>query len=130
MSQVGQLHLATALVALAAGGWMLWQPKGTASHRRIGWIYVASMMTMNGTALLIYRLTGRFGPFHVAALLSLAMLLAGIIPVLLRRPADGWLERHYFFSTHSYLGLIAAATAETATRVLGPRAQIGTVTPH
>ena len=104
---------------------MLWQPKGTASHRRIGWVYVASMLTMNGTALLIYRLTGRFGPFHMAALVSLAILLAGIVPVLSRRPADGWLERHYFFTAHSYLGLTAAAIAETATRVLGKHAFAG-----
>ena len=125
MTPVGQLHLATALMALTAGGGMLWRPKGTASHRRIGWLYVASMLTMNGTALLIYRLTGRFGPFHIAALVSLAMLLAGIIPVLWRRPAEGWLERHYFFMSHSYLGLAAAAIAETATRVLGAHAYAG-----
>lgn len=125
MSPVGQLHLATALMALASGGWMLWRPKGTPSHRRIGWLYVASMLALNGAALFIYRLTGRFGPFHIAALVSLAILLAGSIPALWRRPADGWLERHYFFMTHSYLGLVAAAIAETSTRVLGPHAFAG-----
>lgn len=71
MIPVGQLHLAAALMALAAGGLMLRRPKGTRSHRRSGWLYVASMLTLNGTALLIYRLTGRFGPFHIAALVSL-----------------------------------------------------------
>lgn len=125
MSALGQLHLATAFMALTTGGCMLWRPKGTPGHRRIGWLYVASMLTLNGTALLIYRLTGRFGPFHIAALVSLAMLLAGVIPVLWRRPAEGWLERHYFFMAHSYLGLTAAAIAETATRMLGAHAFAG-----
>ena len=129
MTSLGRLHLATALVALVSGGWMLWRPKGTPSHRRIGWLYVASMLTLNGTALLIYRLTGRFGPFHIAALISLSIMLAGIVPVLSRRPAGGWLERHYYFMSHSCLGLGAAAIAETSTRVLGPRAFAGRPTP-
>lgn len=62
-------------------------------------------------------------------MVSLAILLAGIIPVVRRRPADGWLERHYFFVTHSYLGLVAAGIAETSTRVLGPHAFVGRPTP-
>ena len=129
MAALGQLHLGAALTALVSGGWMLWRPKGTPSHRRVGWLYVASMLMLNGTALLIYRLTGRFGPFHVAALVSLSIMLAGFIPVLFRRPADGWLERHYYFMSHSCLGLGAAAIAETSTRVLGPRAFAGRPTP-
>ena len=44
-------------------------------------------------------------------------------------PADGWLERHYYFMSHSCLGLGAAAIAETSTRVLGPRAFAGRPTP-
>ena len=96
MIHLGELHLTSAILSLAAGGWMLSQPKGTAIHRRTGWVYVASMVSMNATALLIYRLTGRFGPFHVLALISLGILSAGIIPAALRRPARGWLERHYF----------------------------------
>lgn len=117
MISLGQLHLAAALLALATGGWVVLRPKGTTIHRRVGWVYAVSMLIMNGTALLIYRLTGRFGPFHVAALASLATLIAGIIPAWRRRPVGNWIEHHYYWMAYSYLGLLAAAVAETATRV-------------
>ena len=125
MPTIGQVHFAAALVALAAGGWVVARPKGTARHRRIGWLYAASMLTLNATALLIYRLTGAFGAFHAAAFVSLATLVAGIVPAWRRRPAGAWLERHYFFMAYSYLGLVAAAVAETATRVPAVRASAG-----
>lgn len=129
MSPVGQLHLASAVVALAAGAWIVLRPKGTATHRRVGWIYAFSMLLLNVTALLIYRLTGSFGPFHIAALFSLATLIAGIIPAWRRRPVDKWLDHHYFWMAYSYLGLLAATVAETATRVPSVQAFAGGPTP-
>jgi uncharacterized membrane protein len=117
MSTIGTIHTATAVSALATGAWVLWRPKGTRAHRQAGWVYAASMLLLNVTALMIYRLTGTFGAFHVAALASLATLVAGVVPAWRRRPATGWLERHYFFMTYSYLGLIAAAMSEAATRI-------------
>jgi uncharacterized membrane protein len=125
---LGKLHLATAILALAAGAWVVLRPKGTTTHRRVGWVYAASMLIMNVTALLIYRLTGTFGPFHFAALVSLATLIAGIIPVWRRRPGN-WIEQHYYWMAYSYLGLVAAAFAETATRVPAVQAFAGGPTP-
>jgi uncharacterized membrane protein len=117
MSPLGQVHLLTALIALASGAWVLLRRKGTARHRQVGWLYVASMLALNVTALLIYRLTGTFGPFHFAALISLATLLAGVVNARRRLRGDrNWLRRHYSYMTWSYLGLAAAAVAETATR--------------
>ena len=117
MSILGQLHFASALIALASGAWVLFRRKGTRIHRRVGWLYAASMLVLNASALSLYRLTGTFGPFHVAALISLAGLAAGIISARRRRHGDrDWLMRHYFFMAYSYLGLVAAAVAETATR--------------
>ena len=129
MLSLGWLHLASAVVALAAGAWVLWRPKGTTIHRRVGWVYAASMLVLNATALAIYRLTGTFGPFHVAALFSLGTLVAGIVPAWRRRPAASWLERHYFFMAYSYLGLLAAAVAETASRVEAIQGFAGGPTP-
>jgi uncharacterized membrane protein len=128
MPTLGQLHFASALVALGAGALVLLDRKGTRRHRRIGWTYAAAMLVLNGTALMIYRLTGSFGPFHVAALVSLATLIAGVVPARRRQPAN-WLEHHYFFMAYSYLGLLAAAVAETATRVPAIAAFAGGPTP-
>lgn len=129
MNPTGQIHVASAVAALVTGGWIVLRPKGTATHRGVGWVYAFSMLVLNVTALLIYRLTGSFGPFHVAALASLATLIAGIIPAWRRRPADKWLDHHYFWMAYSYLGLLAATVAETATRVPSVQAFAGGPTP-
>ncbi len=119
MSTLGWLHTAAAVAALVAGALVLLRGKGTRSHRRLGWTYAVAMIALNATALAIYRLTGSFGPFHIAAILSLASVTAGVIPAVRRKPAGTWVERHYWWMTYSYLGLIAAAVAEVVTRIPG-----------
>ena len=79
--------------------------------------YGAAMLGVNLTALMIYELFGRFGPFHWTALASLATLLVGYWSVRRKRP--GWRYRHAYFMTGSYVGLLAAAVSETASRVPG-----------
>lgn len=127
MTLLGQVHFAAALVALGSGAAVLvTSPKGNRWHRQIGWVYAVSMLALNGTALMIYRLFGGFGPFHVAALVS----LAGLVPAVVcaRRAKSSriardlaargrWVERHYYWMTWSYVGLCAAAVSETATRL-------------
>ena len=120
MTLLGAVHVAFGLAALASGAAVLLRRKGTASHRRLGWTYAAAMLGLNGTAFLIYRLFGGVGPFHVAALASLVTLVGGLIPAIRRRPADRWVERHYYWMTYSYVGLLAATTSEIVTRLPGP----------
>lgn len=118
MNAVAAIHIVSAVVALAAGALVFLLPKGTGRHRLVGRVYVVAMLVLNLTALMIFRLFGTFGPFHVAALFSLATVVPAFLTVYLRRP--GWLERHYFLMSFSYVGLLAAAAAEAATRL--PRA--------
>ena len=117
MYLTGALHIALAIVALISGLFMVITRKGTAWHRRIGWVYAASMLGLNASALLIYRLFGTFGPFHAAALVSLMTIIAGLIPTVLHRPRHNWLEHHAYWMTWSYVGLLAAAASEVTTRV-------------
>ncbi len=58
MNTLGWLHTGCAVVALLTGAMVLLRPKGTAAHRRLGWAYAGSMLGLNVTALLIYRLFG------------------------------------------------------------------------
>jgi hypothetical protein len=74
------------------------------------------------TAFSIYDLTGKFGPFHVAASLSAVTLSAGLYHVLARRPQYNWIVWHAEWMSWSYIGLIAALTAESLTRFVMPRA--------
>ncbi|HEX2210295.1 MAG TPA: DUF2306 domain-containing protein [Longimicrobium sp.] len=120
MNVLGWFHTTCALAALGSGAVVLLRRKGTRVHRRTGWVYVCSMLALNGSALMIYRLFGGFGPFHVAAVLSLATVVAGTVPAVRRRPAN-WVEHHYAWMTWSYVGLCAAAVSEVATRTPGFR---------
>lgn len=129
MSPLGLLHTSAAVAALALGAAVLLvRPRGARRHRQLGWAYALSMLLLNITALQIYRLFGGFGPFHVAALVSLATLLAGLvsarIAIRARTAATAAparrthaIEHHYYWITNSYVGLVAAAVAETATRL-------------
>ena len=136
MLSLGWIHTFAALAAMTAGAGVLLIRKGTRRHRQIGWAYVVSMLLLNVTALLIYRLFGRFGPFHVGAVFSLVTVVAGTAAALGARRARGRrdavararaLERHYQWMTWSYVGLIAAAVSEIATRMpaLRPRPEQG-----
>lgn len=119
MTPLGWIHTAAAVASLGLGAAVLLRGKGTRRHRRLGWTYVVAMLLLNATALAIYRLTGSFGPFHIAAVLSLASVTVGVIPAVRRTPAVTWVEHHYWWMTYSYLGLIAAAVAEVTTRLPG-----------
>jgi len=107
------------LCALMMGMLVVLMRKGTRYHRTIGHMYFASMLGLNVTGLLIYRLTGKFNFFHASALFSLAFLLIGLVSVVLLQPRKAWLERHAYFMSGSYVGLIAAAASEVAARVPG-----------
>lgn len=116
VSAIGWLHLIASILALIFGTWVLITSKGTRAHRRVGYLYTVSMILLIATAFLIYRLFGRFGLFHVAAVVSAVTLAGGMIPAVLRRP-KGWLGLHFSFMYWSVFGLYAAFVAELAVRL-------------
>jgi len=119
MDTLGSIHVVFGLCALVIGTLVVLIRKGTRFHRAIGHGYFASMLGLNVTALLIYRVTGKFNFFHAAALFSLMCIFIGIGSVVLLRPKKLWLERHAYFMGGSYVGLVAAAASEVTSRVPG-----------
>ena len=113
---LGAIHVGSAFAALISGALVLSMKKGTRTHRKMGYAYFINMLAVNVSALLIYELFQRFGPFHVLALFSLASVLAGLAPAWKRSP--GWEARHARFVTGSCVGLCAAAVAETSSHFL------------
>lgn len=113
----GLIHVISAIVAMAIGLVVLLMRKGTRWHRFFGYLYFYSMLVLNGTAFMIYALFGTFGPFHVAAVASLATLIAGFIPVMRRKPANKWLMQHFTYMYFSIVGLYAAFASETLSRI-------------
>lgn len=127
MSTLGWIHTAFGIVALLAGITVLVIRKGTRWHRTLGQFYLTSMVGLNVTGLSIYNLTGYFGPFHWLALSSLLTLIAGMIPVFTRRPKGRWLEKHAIFINISFIGLVAATSAEITSRIPGLESAFGLV---
>jgi uncharacterized membrane protein len=112
----GALHLVSALFALICGAAVLLRQKGTRGHVCMGYIYAGSMLLTNLSALAIYDLFQRPGPFHILALLSLVSVIAGLVPAWRRPP--GWQAQHARLVIGSYVGLCAAAVAEISSHLL------------
>ncbi|GAB3989261.1 hypothetical protein GCM10028807_13780 [Spirosoma daeguense] len=116
-STTGTIHFTSAMAAIILGTCVVLMPKGTRAHRQIGYGYVVSMILVNLTAFMIYRLFGKFGPFHIAALFSSITIIGGMVPIIFRRYVPSWFYYHYYFMNWSVIGLYAAFWAETLVRL-------------
>jgi uncharacterized membrane protein len=128
LDSFGAIHAGFGIAGLLLGLAVVVLPKGTAWHRRVGLLYAAAMLLLNATALAIYDLFGGFGAFHILALVSLATLAAGVLPVWLRRPRE-WLDIHARCMSWSYAGLVAAFFAEIGARLPGVGFVTGVLVP-
>ena len=112
-SNVGWFHFITATIALITGTIVLLNVKGTTFHKRTGYVYVASMVTLNLSSFFIISF-GSFSLFHLGALVSLFTVLGGMRAAWLRH--KNWLTAHYYFMSWSVVGLYAALWSEIGTR--------------
>lgn len=113
---IGLVHLIASLLAMLTGMFVLLTTKGTTQHKKVGYWYAASMLTLNLTAFMIYRLYGKFAIFHWLAVVSCLTLFAGLYPIF-RRTGSDYLLRHFSFMYWSVIGLYAAFMAETFVRL-------------
>lgn len=116
-SSLGWFHLIMALLAMVAGAFVLAAKKGTLQHKRVGYSYVVAMVLVCGSALGIYNLTGRFGLFHIMAIISSITLALGMIPLFLKKLPRKYKAVHVWFMYYSVLGLYAAFASELSVRV-------------
>jgi len=119
--------MALALLCIVAGFIQFLRPKRGAGHRARGYFYVYAMLVADGTALLVYRFSGHFNMFHVAAIANFACIVLAIVPLLRTpRPAN-WRTTHYYFIAWSYVSPISALTINIMVRTLPltTREQIG-----
>ncbi|MFZ4476752.1 MAG: hypothetical protein ACOYPR_16250 [Saprospiraceae bacterium] len=106
-------HILTASVALVSGAAVLIAPKGTLFHKRTGYVFALSLLLTNGTAALLYNLTGTVNFLHVFIVVSMCSLLYGMGAIWRRQFA-----RHVQGMTGAALGVWAAGIAELTVRVL------------
>jgi uncharacterized membrane protein len=115
-SPLGSVHLIAAIIAMITGLIVILKgAKGNISHRRIGYIYVFSMLLLNGTAFGIYNF-GSFSMFHFFSIVSLASITTGMLPMIFK--FSNKMRFHYRFMSWSVVGLYAAFIAEIFTRFI------------
>lgn len=112
---LGTVHVVFAIAALILGAAVAFRPKGGRWHQTLGYFYAISLLSVNVTALSVYKEAVGMGPFHILAVISLVTLISGFIPAFLRRPVSSWLDLHAYFMSWSYVGLVAAGVAQIAT---------------
>ncbi len=112
----GLIHLISSIIALIAGTYILGAMKGTRTHKKIGYLYVILMVLVNITALLIYRLFGKFAIFHWFAVISISTIILGMLPFYLSKSKTN-LANHFSFMYWSVIGLYAAFVSEIFTRL-------------
>lgn len=115
-SNIGWFHTITAIFAMVFGLLVVFKKKGTTIHKRMGYVYVISMLLLNVTSFFIVNFNG-FSVFHGFAIISLISVLAGIIPAMLR--TKNWYPLHFYFMNWSVVGLYCAFWAEVGTRFVG-----------
>lgn len=116
-SNLGWFHLASAVLAMVAGAFVLAAKKGTTQHKRVGYTYTVAMVMVCASALGIYNLTGRFGIFHMMAVVSFLTLIFGMLPLIVKSVPQRYKGVHIWFMYYSVLGLYAAFASELSVRV-------------
>ncbi|WOH67341.1 DUF2306 domain-containing protein [Bradyrhizobium sp. BWA-3-5] len=123
----GAIHAVLALLCIAAGFIQFLRPKRGAGHRARGYFYVYAMLVSDGTTLLVYRFTGHFNPFHVAAIVNFTLIVLAIVPLLRTPRPPNWRTTHYYFIAWSYVSPMSALAINIVARLLPltTREQIG-----
>ncbi|MFT5216041.1 MAG: putative membrane protein [Glaciecola sp.] len=103
----------TSVIALITGTVVLLNVKGTIFHKRVGYVYVSSMLILNLSSFFIISFGG-FSLFHFFALVSFFTILAGMRAAWKRH--KNWLTSHFCFMSWSVVGLYAALWSEIGTR--------------
>lgn len=112
----GLVHTIASVISLLTGTYVLFAAKGTKTHKKVGYAYVAAMTVVLVTSFMMYNLFGGFGIFHIFAIISSLTILAGMVPIIRKKPAK-FISFHYSFMYWSVIGLYGAFMAEILTRI-------------
>lgn len=102
------VHTLFSTIALLSGVIFL-IPKGTANHKKIGYLYVFSMIVSLITSFGLFNLWNRFGVYHALSLVSFMTLAIALYFPILGRGRKKWAEHHLLWMGYSYIGLVMAA---------------------
>ncbi len=86
-----QFHAAAAMLALGVGAAQLWRPKGTRSHRVMGWSWVIFMMAIAVSSFWISTIK-QFGAFSLIHVLSIVTIIN--VPLAVYAARRGRISAH------------------------------------
>jgi uncharacterized membrane protein len=113
---IGAFHVGAASAALVLGLVVLLRGKGDAWHVLLGRLFLGSMVLVNVPVLLQYEETGRPGPFHALAVVSLGTITLGWLTLRRRPRGRSALAAHAAFMTWSWIGVATAGLAQFGNR--------------
>lgn len=102
-----QVHATLAGCALLLGAAQLWLPKGTLTHRVLGWLWSTLIAGVALGSFWISREQFSFGPFSWIHGLSIFTL--AVIPVAILSARRGRISRHARTMTGLYIGALVIA---------------------
>jgi uncharacterized membrane protein len=109
------IHIVTALLALPLGAFVLWRPKGTASHKALGRLWVVLMLVVAVSSYWLRTLSGGFSFIHLLSVLTLVS-----IPIAIYHARRGNIRAHMGAMRGVYIGLVVAGLfAMAPNRTLG-----------
>ncbi len=127
-STTGLVHFIASLGSFILGTCVLFLPKGTPLHKRIGKAYAIAMCVVLVSAFLTYRLFGTWGIFHWTAVISSLTLVCGLVPIFTKKPAQNYLSLHLSFMYWSVMGVYGALVSETLVRM--PKVAVNSGIPN
>lgn len=99
-----ELHVALAVVAVAAGALIAARRKGTVSHKRLGWLWLLAMAVVVVTSFGVRELRpDSLSPIHILSVWTAISMGMGVAAI-----RAGNVKRHRRWMGATYAGLIAA----------------------
>ncbi len=75
-----QLHVATAVISIFLGPFVLFRKRRDRLHKMLGYIWICAMAITSVSSMFIFnlRMFGLFSPIHLLSLLTIGSLIAGV----------------------------------------------------
>lgn len=106
------LHVVAVTATLVAGAIVLLLPKGSAIHKRFGWLYITSIAVMAFSSFGIYELRNGPSIFHAVSVVILVVVGLGTYQPLRRKTCSNWLLWHLVLMQISYVMLVVTGIAQ------------------
>ena len=116
LTVAGWIHTVLASVGILVGAEQVLRRRRDVLHRRLGYLYVASMLIADVSILTVYRFNGHVNAFHAGAIMNVVCIAMALQPMLSRPRPRQWRIKHYLWMCWSYVGLLAAALTELIIR--------------